>query len=84
METSSLFKELLFKDPAVLEIFFGMTAWDFEELLQLVGPHITKKDCKCRTSISPAIQHAIGLRFLASADAYSSLQFTFIILKQVI
>ncbi|CAH1963644.1 unnamed protein product [Acanthoscelides obtectus] len=63
--------------------FTRMTRTDFENLLQRIGPHISKQDTYFRTPIS-AQRLAVTLRFLATGDSYTSLQYLFRIFKQSI
>ncbi|XP_046737107.1 putative nuclease HARBI1 [Diprion similis] len=48
-----------------------------EQLIQLVGPKIAKKDTPMRQAIPVKERMVVILRFLASGDSYSSLQFLF-------
>lgn len=65
------------------ENFVRMTASDFEFVLNLVGPEITKTR-KCRELISPGEMLATTLRFLATGDSYSSLMYLHRISKSAI
>jgi len=61
-----------------------MTSADFEYLLNLIGPSISKQNTHLRKSI-PAREHlAVTLRFLASGDSYQSLSYLFKMSPQVI
>ena len=53
----------------------------FEELLEKVYPLLKKKDTHLRNAISPAEQLAVTLRFLATGESYTSLQYQFRINK---
>lgn len=64
--------------------FTRMTETDFEFLLSLIEPSIIKKDTSFREAISPRIRLALTLRFLATGDSYSSLQYLFKISKSSI
>nr|CAH7723993.1 unnamed protein product [Callosobruchus chinensis] len=55
-----------------------MTAEDFERLIILVGPKISKMDTKFRKAISVQDRLAITLHFLA----FTSLQYLFNVSKQ--
>lgn len=54
--------------------FVRMTAADFELLLNLIGPEITKSR-SCRLPISPGEMLAATLRYLATGDSYSSIMY---------
>lgn len=80
----NLLHELRLEDGSGFRNFVRMTAVDFEELLRMVAPSICKMDTKFRRAITPDVRLAVTLRFLASGDSFSSLQYTFKISKQVI
>lgn len=61
--------------------FTRMTKNDFEFLLNLITPKIMKKDTTFRRAISPRDRLALTLRFLATGDSYSSLQYLFKVSK---
>ncbi len=46
-----------------------MTAEEFEFLLQMVGPLITKQHTKMRRAISPRDRLSVTLRFLATGGS---------------
>ncbi|XP_026288893.1 uncharacterized protein LOC113213886 isoform X1 [Frankliniella occidentalis] len=62
--------------------FFRMTYEAFDQLLELVGPHILKKSW--RKPISPGERLAITLRYLATGDSFESLSYLFLVSNQVI
>ncbi|XP_039763349.1 protein ALP1-like [Pararge aegeria] len=64
--------------------FTRMTPTDFENLLAIVGPRISRKYSNLRAPISAQDRLAITLRFLSSGDSYTSLQYTFRVSKQSI
>ena len=57
---------------------------DFEYLLQLIGPSISKQTTHLRRTISAKERLAVTLRFLASGDSYQSLSYLFKISPQLI
>lgn len=64
--------------------FTRMTPTDFENLLAIVGPRISRKCSNFRAPISAQDRLAITLRYLSSGDSYTSLQYTFRVSKQSI
>ena len=64
--------------------FTRMTPSDFEYLLNKIGKKIEKQDTVLRKAISAQDRLALTLRFLATGDSYSSLQYLFRISKQSI
>lgn len=64
--------------------FARMSVEDFEHLLSEVGPEIMKKDTVLRKAISTKERLLITLRFLATGDSYTSLQYLFKVSKQSI
>ncbi|KAF0752009.1 protein ANTAGONIST OF LIKE HETEROCHROMATIN PROTEIN 1-like [Aphis craccivora] len=61
-----------------------MTSADFEYLLNLIGPSISKQETHLRKSIPARERLAVTLRFLASGDGYQSLSYLFKMSPQVI
>jgi hypothetical protein len=61
-----------------------MSLSDFEYLLTLISPIISKQDTQLRDSIPAKIRLAITLRFLATGDSYKSLHFLFKVSSQII
>jgi hypothetical protein len=62
---------LLFKN------FTGMSAGDFELLLRIIVPKVSKQDTNMRESIPSSTRLVVTLRFLATGDSYHSLIYTF-------
>ncbi|XP_022177570.1 uncharacterized protein LOC111038674 [Myzus persicae] len=66
------------------KIFTRMSPTDFENLLQKIGPRISKQDTYFRSPISAQDRLSVTLRYLATGDSYTSLQYVFRISKQSI
>lgn len=64
--------------------FFRLSTREFENILNMIGPKISRMDTKLRTAIPAHERLAFTLRFLATGDSYHSLQYTFKISKQLI
>ena len=54
--------------------FIRMSPERLEHLVRLVGPYITKKDCRSRETISVNERLILTLRYLASGDSQQSPQ----------
>lgn len=55
--------------------FLRMSSENFEDLIQVVGPAIYKRNTNYRNAISVEERLAITLRFLATGDSYHSLMY---------
>lgn len=62
----TLLSELRIEDPKQLDNFLRMSNADFDYLLKLVGPNITKSDTQMRCAISASERLCLTLRFLAT------------------
>ena len=81
-EGSKLLSTMLVQDTWHFKNFTRMDPSDFELLLNLIGPIIKKPDTSYRPSICPKDRLLLTLRFLATGDSYTSLQYLFKISKQ--
>uniref|UniRef100_A0A8D8TZ39 Uncharacterized protein n=1 Tax=Cacopsylla melanoneura TaxID=428564 RepID=A0A8D8TZ39_9HEMI len=64
--------------------FFRMRNSEFENILTMIAPQISKKNTTFREAIPAAERFGVTLRFLATGDSYSSLSYTFKMSKQTI
>jgi hypothetical protein len=62
--------------------FTRLSPEDFEILINSIGPKIQRKDTHLRQAIPVKLRLAITLRFLATGDSYTSLQYVFKVSKQ--
>ncbi|KAK0137444.1 Protein ALP1-like [Merluccius polli] len=72
----NLVQELRF-DDARFAAYFRLNKCQFEQLLRIVAPSITKLDTKFRQAISPEERLCICLRYLATGDSFRSVAFGF-------
>ncbi|XP_068083502.1 uncharacterized protein [Anabrus simplex] len=64
--------------------FTRMSPTDFDNLLNRIGHKISRQETYLRSPISAQDRLAVTLRFLATGDSYTSLQYLFRISKQAI
>lgn len=83
-------KSLLLNDLRSQEVngqfqnFMRMSSSDFDFLINLIGPKIAKNETILREPISIQDRLAVTLRFLATGESFTSLQYLFRMSKQVI
>ncbi|XP_075157893.1 uncharacterized protein LOC142231160 [Haematobia irritans] len=74
---AKLLKELRSETPSLYKNFLRMNASDFDYLLRLVAPYITKKSTHLREPIPPSDRLAVTLRYLPTGENFRSLQYIF-------
>ena len=72
-----LMPELRYEDPVSFFNFLRVPPDMFDELLNRLGPRITKQDTRYRKALEPGLKLAMTLRHLASGDKYASMKFDF-------
>lgn len=77
-----LMQDMHFEESGSIENFVRMSLQDFENILKKVEPKIKKMNTNYREAITARERLAITLRFLATGDSYTSLQYLFRISKQ--
>lgn len=65
------------KEPHIFQNVVRMSADQFDQLLELVEPHISKSDTKMRNRISASDRLVLTLRYLATGENFRSLQYLF-------
>ncbi|XP_037917509.1 uncharacterized protein LOC119655612 isoform X3 [Hermetia illucens] len=71
-------------DDYLFKNFTRMSQIDYNILLDMIRPLITKRDTVMREAIPAEIRLAITLRYLATGDSYASLSFLFKVSTQSI
>lgn len=71
------FNKLLSNDEYLFKNFTRMTSQDFDHLLDLVRPLISKSDTNFRSCIPAEVKLQCTLRFLATGDSFHSLMYLF-------
>ncbi|XP_031327745.1 uncharacterized protein LOC116158996 [Photinus pyralis] len=74
---STLIAELHIEDAQQFRNFVRMSAVQVQFLINLIGPQIVKQDTIMRSAIPVYERVMVTLRFLATGDSYSSLQYLF-------
>ena len=73
---NQLMVELRLEDPETFQNFMRMPPEMFDELLDRVGPRLTKKTTNWRCPIEPGMKLAITLRHLACGESYNSMRYS--------
>lgn len=74
---AKLMVELRSEEPELYRNFLRMSSAQFDNLVELVKPHIEKSDTNMRMSISAGERLALTLRYLATGENFNSLRFLF-------
>ncbi|XP_013386500.1 putative nuclease HARBI1 [Lingula anatina] len=74
---NQLLQELRLEDESAFHNYLRMEPAMFDEILGRVGPRIAKLNTNFRASLEPGLKLAITLRFLATGDRYTSLQYQY-------
>lgn len=69
-------EELRFEDSDYFQRFFRLRADLFDQLVDMVTPFIQRQDTNMRKCISPRDRVSVTLRFLATGEAYRSLEYS--------
>ena len=80
----NLLYELHREDSKGYQNFLRMSPELFNELVERVGPLITKKDTFYRKALDPGLKIACTLRYMATGNEYSSLQYAFRVARNTI
>lgn len=81
---AKLLMELRVEEPELYRNALRMSGEQFDYLLNLVKPHIQKKDTKFRLSIPAETRLALTLRYLATGENFNSLRMLFRIAQPTI
>ena len=73
----TLMLELRLEDESECQKFLRMTPQNFDEILKLIEGEITKSNTNMRDSIPANVKLAATIRFLATGDSYTDLQYQF-------
>ena len=73
---NTLVQELRTEDAAAFKNFLPMDQTCFDELLEMVKPHLQKQDTNMRKSIPAGEKLALTLRYLATGEFICSALFT--------
>lgn len=84
INSTSLLNDLSEEETGHFKNFTRMSQDDFDFLLNAIIPKIMRRDTVFRKAICVEERLAVTLRFLATGDSYSSLQYLFRISKQLI
>jgi hypothetical protein len=79
-----LMEELRLEDEQSFRNYLRMEPALFDEILQRVGPAITKQDTRMRPALEPGLKLAVTLRFLATGDKYPTLQYDYRVARNTI
>jgi hypothetical protein len=63
---AALLTDVRLNDPKTYKNFSRMDVVDYENLLELVRPYVTRKDTNCRRAISAHERLLLTLRYLAT------------------
>lgn len=72
-----LYRELRSEEPALYRNFLRLSFDQFDHLLSLVSPLISKQDTVMRKSISAKDRLILTLRFLTTGESFNSMQYLF-------
>lgn len=75
--SSNLLRELAAEDPKSYLNMMRMSEVKFDELLDMITPHIRKQNTTMRSALPCKLKLQITLRYLATGDSFMSLQYLF-------